>query len=159
MQVNTSKCCAANTADLWSIDLQSLEHSNPIITLQKGALVRSFCGSVYWLLKEHLLAPVIFLVKASFRNLLVRLVTRTTLIRILSFVGCHHPTGGHFFRLTKQSGHCWWVLERRITVIILGLPEPLKTNQQSTVSLNKGQCVTSQLVICRDLLCMCMPFA
>ena len=75
MWVTTSKCCAANTADLQSIDLQGLEHSDPIIASRKGALVRSFCCSVYYLLKECLLALDIFLVKASLRDSLVQLVT------------------------------------------------------------------------------------
>ena len=68
MWVTTSKYCAANTADLWSIDLQGLEHSDPIIASRKGALVRSFCCSVYYLLKERLLALDIFLVKVSLRD-------------------------------------------------------------------------------------------
>ena len=41
----------------------------------KGALVRSFWSRVYWLLMEHLSALDIFLVKVSFRNPLVGLVT------------------------------------------------------------------------------------
>ena len=39
--------------------------------LGKGALVRTFCGSVYYLLKERLLALNIFLVKALLRDSLV----------------------------------------------------------------------------------------
>jgi len=55
-----SASCAANTTDLRSIDLQGLEHSDPIIASKKGVLVRSFCCSVYYLLKERLLALDIF---------------------------------------------------------------------------------------------------
>jgi len=75
MWFTTSKCCAANTTDLRSIDLQGLEYSDPIIALRKGALFRSFCCSVYYLFKERLLALDIFLVKASLRDSLVQLVT------------------------------------------------------------------------------------
>ena len=108
MLVNTSKCCAANTADLWSINLQGLENSYPIIASRKGALVRSFCTGIYYLLKEHLLAQDIVLVKASFRNSLVWLVTGMAYCPLL---GCCCPTGGPSGPspwTTKRFGQCWW---------------------------------------------------
>ena len=74
MWVTTSKCYAANTADLWSIDLQGLEQSDPIIESRKE-LWSGYSVAVN-LLKEHLLALDIFLVKASLRDYsLVQFVT------------------------------------------------------------------------------------
>ena len=106
MWVNTSKCCTANTADLWSIDLQGL---GSIIASRTGAVVRSFCCSIHYLLKECLLAIDIFLLKASLRDSLVQLVTGSTLIEIPSFVGVLSNRGSlrSISWPMKRSGHCW----------------------------------------------------
>ena len=106
-----------------SIDLQDLEHSDPINASIKGALVRSFCGKVYLLHRLRLSTPVIFLVKALSRNWLVWLVTGTTVMRALSFVGAHLTRGllCPSPRPMKRSGHCWqcsWVEHHCPRVIV-----------------------------------------
>ena len=99
-----------------SINLQDLENSDPIIASRKGAVVRSYCSSVYWLLKERLLAPDIFSVKVSSRNSLVQLVTGTTLIGILSFAGASSSNRGSLWSI--PSAH------KVLLVVFLG-EEPL----------------------------------